>query len=348
VRNRTSNLESYNDYLRAKALVRARGTSVAQAIGVLEKVVAGDPSFAPAWAMLARAYALAPTYGLVLRDAPVAEARASVKASLDKAEMAASEAIRLDKESAEGYGALAFIRFLRGQWVSAEELHLQALKFDANEPDILQSLSISLAAAGRLTEALALTRNLRALEPFVPIYNLVTAELLQARGQIGDSIPMLEAMPPDVAGGMLRNALLAHAYAAERDYDEAANTLLAIPQQQTQVSRRSVEDAAALLRNASTKTPSPQPLPELEGELKFAYFYAGAPERFLEYAERMIEVQYVVQAQFAYLWQPELGQVRKTERFKTLVRKAGLVDYWRAKGWPEFCHPTTGDDFECS
>jgi hypothetical protein len=29
------------------------------------------------------------------------------------------------------------------------------------------------------------------------------------------------------------------------------------------------------------------------------------------------------------------------------ARKAGLVEYWRAKGWPEFCHPTIGDDFEC-
>ena len=38
--------------------------------------------------------------------------------------------------------------------------------------------------------------------------------------------------------------------------------------------------------------------------------------------------------------------VRKTQRLKTLVRNANLVDYWRAKGWPELCHPTTGDDFE--
>jgi hypothetical protein len=40
--------------------------------------------------------------------------------------------------------------------------------------------------------------------------------------------------------------------------------------------------------------------------------------------------------------------VRNTERFKTFARKAGLVEYWRAKGWPEFCHPTTGDDFVCT
>jgi hypothetical protein len=28
------------------------------------------------------------------------------------------------------------------------------------------------------------------------------------------------------------------------------------------------------------------------------------------------------------------------------MRKAGIVDYWRAKGWPDLCHPTTGEDFE--
>jgi hypothetical protein len=40
--------------------------------------------------------------------------------------------------------------------------------------------------------------------------------------------------------------------------------------------------------------------------------------------------------------------VRKTEPFKAYVRSIGLVEYWRAKGWPEFCHRTTGDDFACS
>ena len=30
------------------------------------------------------------------------------------------------------------------------------------------------------------------------------------------------------------------------------------------------------------------------------------------------------------------------------LRKNGMVEYWRAKGWPPFCHPTTRDDFECA
>jgi hypothetical protein len=39
--------------------------------------------------------------------------------------------------------------------------------------------------------------------------------------------------------------------------------------------------------------------------------------------------------------------LRKTERFKNLARKAGLVDYWRVDGWPDLCRPVGADDFEC-
>ena len=44
-------------------------------------------------------------------------------------------------------------------------------------------------------------------------------------------------------------------------------------------------------------------------------------------------------AQTMLQWHPSYAPVRKTERFKTLVRKMGLVDYWRAKGWPDHCRP---------
>jgi hypothetical protein len=43
-----------------------------------------------------------------------------------------------------------------------------------------------------------------------------------------------------------------------------------------------------------------------------------------------------------------MRRARRSEQFKRVVRKVGLVDYWRAKGWPPQCHPTTGDDFVCS
>jgi hypothetical protein len=39
--------------------------------------------------------------------------------------------------------------------------------------------------------------------------------------------------------------------------------------------------------------------------------------------------------------------VRKTERFKKVARDLGLVEYWRARGWPAQCRPEGADDFAC-
>ena len=47
------------------------------------------------------------------------------------------------------------------------------------------------------------------------------------------------------------------------------------------------------------------------------------------------------------LFSQAYASVRKTERFKTFVRKAGFVDYWRARGWPDLCRPQGADDFVC-
>jgi len=35
-------------------------------------------------------------------------------------------------------------------------------------------------------------------------------------------------------------------------------------------------------------------------------------------------------------------------RFKAWIRASGIFAYWKAKGWPQQCHPTTDDDFECN
>jgi hypothetical protein len=40
--------------------------------------------------------------------------------------------------------------------------------------------------------------------------------------------------------------------------------------------------------------------------------------------------------------------VRKLPGFKAMVREAGLVDYWRAHGWPDYCRPVGDADFSCS
>ena len=148
VANRTDDLESYQQYLRARALFRARATD--EAIAVLEPAVARDVDYAPAWALLAEVYAISPVYEAGLLGAPVEAARPAVQSSFDKAEMAAREAMRLDPRHATGYAALAFVQGHRMNWAAAEDLYRQALALDPDDADILHLYSLTLQNTGRL------------------------------------------------------------------------------------------------------------------------------------------------------------------------------------------------------
>jgi TolB-like protein len=331
VSNRTLDPESYQQYLRARALFRARSAGAREGtIEILEPVVARNPSYAPAWALMAQAY----------------EARET-----DKAEKAAREAIRLDSRNALGYAVLSDMQTRRGNVAAAEDLQKQALALDPDDTDVLDSISNGWAVHGRVKESVKIREKLRTLEPFVPVYNYITASIMLNNGQSQAAITVLKELPSGDAGGNQgpRFVTLARAYAAEGRYGEAADTLLAIPGAD-QKSRKSIEEAAQLLRKAPRKVSTPATLPALDfaqGELGFVYVYVGAPNRVLDYPERLAAADGLSAQAVRYLWSSEFAPVRKTERFKALMRTAGFVDYWRARGWPDHCHPVGANDFAC-
>ena len=88
VAGRAAEPESYQQYLRAKALYRARSNDIplTEPIGLLEQVVARDPAYAPAWALLALAYAQAPNYDIAFLRGSAEELRGVANAALPKAE----------------------------------------------------------------------------------------------------------------------------------------------------------------------------------------------------------------------------------------------------------------------
>ena len=151
---------------------------------------------------------------------------------------------------------------------------------------------------------------------------------------------MLRALPEAA-----RAFYLARIYAAAGRFGEAADNLRQIHSDNFPPAM--VEDAARLLRAAPAATTSTRSLPRL-GELGFVYLYTGAPDRLLEFHEGNVEAGFSDALNIGVLWSPSYAAVRKTKRFKTYARNAGLVNYRRAKGWPPQCHPTTGDDFECN
>jgi TolB-like protein len=344
VSNRTGNLEAYQQYLRAKALMN--GLLFEDARKILESVVASDPTYAPAWAQLSVAYALLPTFNPVIRRGSIEEARRLVQSQWPKAAMAAEKAIRLDPKLALGHVALAFTLVQRANYVGAAVRYQTALSLDAADPFVLHVYGMLLAATGHLAEAQRMREELRRVEPFIPIYNSVTATIMRTTGNNKAALPILEAArQPGAVGTLWTNAPLAQTYAAMGRSGDAADTILAI-QGSAFLSRQVLEQAAGMLRQAPGKLAAPQSAPFLDEWLSWIYLYVGAPERALEGEERRVQIGLI---DFFYnVWFPEYAPVRKTERFKALMRNTGIVDYWRARGWPDLCHPVGADDFACN
>jgi TolB-like protein/class 3 adenylate cyclase/tetratricopeptide (TPR) repeat protein len=341
VSNRAIDPESYEQYLRAMGMIRSRGIQpISEGASLLDQIVTRSPNYAPAWALLAQAHAQIPNFEITMVTGSPVEMRGVVEASIPKAEAAARRAIELDPNLADGYSSLGLVERVRGNLLAAEELFLKALALDALNPDALHLHSRLQFDVGRLKEALQTRQRLQAVEPFVPIFNAVTAMLLSMNGQVEEAIAILNRLPPSETW---HGYYLARLYADMGRYNDAADALLQIPGQ----FGLTAKDAAPLLRTATTKRPPPKTLPALYYDW-FVYPYVGASDRYLTVQERSTEAGYTFPYEFGEVWYASLAPVRKMDRFKAYVRKAGYVDYWRAKGWPDFCRPVGADDFECS
>jgi tetratricopeptide (TPR) repeat protein len=307
---------------------------------LLEKVVARDPNYAPAWGLLGQAYASLPSFTAARFNGPTPELPHISAESLQKAEAAAQQAVRLDPNGIDGYTAQARTRFLRGLFAESEDFHKQALFLDPGNPDALQSYANLIAVLGRVKDSLVLHLRLHAQEPLVPIFNGATATSLFENGRSDEAIAIWKTTP-----GQGPLTQLAEAYASMGRYNDALDVLQKIPA--GAASPGVLEEAIRLLRTAPAQTASPQRTALSRTAFGFVYLFVGAPARALDFYESFADAG-LHTAAMSKLWSPDYTPVRKTERFKAFVRKERMVDYWRARGWPDFCHPTTGDDFECS
>jgi TolB-like protein len=343
VNNRSIDPESYLQYLRARGLIQARGRArITEGTALYEQIVARNPNYAPAWADLSVAYFFMVVTDPTFNNGSPDEVRRLAEAYHPKMEAAAQRAFELDPNFVGG-AALGIVEVNRGNLLAAGELFSKALALDPNDPRMLNVYSIWLATVGRLKEANALRQQLRLVEPYVPILNLWTAEYLWLDGQNEAAIAILNALPPDTPN---RLNDLATIHASMGRYGDAADML---EKSAAGNARPAVlKEVARLLRAGPAKVAAVDTLPSLGTRLDWVYLYLGAPERAIETQEFRTNMGFGGPVEVPFVWHPSYAPLRKTERFKAFVRKVGLVDYWRAKGWPEFCRPTTADDFECN
>lgn len=336
----TRNVEAYDAYLRGRAL--AMESSHLEAITQLQRAVALDPAFAAGWSALSavsdnaarvtvdrekaddlrrrsgeafdRARAMAPDAPFVLLQAGIFEARRVnwVGAAPYYERLPAAHA-RLGSQD-QAWGPRGVFLVYVGRSREAIEALEHARAEDPLAPQLANYLGLAYLARGDVHAALAeIDRGMALRTPDSPPnwISFWTAMNQQDQHEIHKRLQPLRASGDPRIG--------------PSSYVELAGYMDA-----------PAEGVAEVRRMASSADPNGMLLLSLWA----AYF--KAPDLALE----LLSTRATDGETMPVLWMPLMRDVRRLPGFKDFVRAAGLVDYWRAYQWSDFCRPV-GEDFTC-
>ena len=341
VNNRSIDPESHDKFLRAVALIHGRGgaSDYSEAQKLLLDVATKNPRYSPCFVWLSASYFFLGIASTVDITEEVSAVRVRGNENRVRGEEAAKRALELDPNEAGSYNMLAIFAWTRAQPLQAEQLFNKALSLDPENANVLDGYGIRIGAAGRIQEALPVLQRARSLEPFLPQSLQRASTFLWLMGENDEAITVAKQLRPALGA-----PLLSMFYASMARFNEAADAL----KEMATAEKAYAAEAAQLLHRVASNQSIAGPLPSLPRELQFVYLYTRSPEQALDNLQRAADSEYVEGFYGDFVWHPSYAVVRKSQKFKAIVRKLGFVEYWRAKGWPPQCHPTTGDDFECS
>ena len=304
-----TNAEAYDLYLRARALPIQHGASgIDQSIGPLEQVIAKDPSFAPAYAGLAEAYA-----------ARSGESRLDIPDEVRKIRWATEQAIRLDPLLAEAHDALGMLYARNAQWADSEKSFRRAIELDPGNSASQRDFALFLLwSLGRIDEALDRLRLAEKNDPLSSQLQFDLGWLLISAGRYGEAAELCGKLPADHPG---RNKCLGRALLGQGRKDEAIGVL----------SRNDNGSDRAYLGYAYAVSGRREEAEKLalqlsQKPLQQALIFAGLgdKERTLEALGRVAGVGPVRMASILSL--PELALLRGDPRVKALRKKVGLPE----------------------
>ncbi|HUA88928.1 MAG TPA: TIR domain-containing protein, partial [Steroidobacteraceae bacterium] len=197
----TANPEAYSLYLQARADLRFTADSAQVAIERLQRSLALDPNFAPAWALLADLYSSAMVFGL----------KDSYQALRERVLAAANHALELDPKNLEALTAISNLYFVDYDPQRAGNALRTAREIAPQDPNVLSQAAFFAIGACRLEEAERDARTILEHDPLnVDSYRiLATALWFQGRNrEAEDTYRQLFAFRPDAESMRYRLAII--------------------------------------------------------------------------------------------------------------------------------------------
>lgn len=342
----TRNFEAYDARLEAQSLLLRQGTeNVAHAIRLLEKAVSLDPAYADAWSLLSTAYGIAAALWISER----------AEEYLEKSVQAANRAREIAPEAVQSLRVSAGLYTRDRNWVDAERSLKKVLELAPADLINVLSYGSLLLALGRPEEAIQYARQAVKTDPLSlgPSSQLALAH--EINGDIDTTLRELEHAKGLIGNHVLLNGTIL-VFAMEvgdrvliDKYHDIIQHDPATPPMGRSFSRTihelldSPEAARTALHRAYEDPDFSNPLSHSVIATYAAYF------RDDKLALKILnELDEAGVLSGDTVWRPVYKGVRRLPGFKELVKKRGLVDYWRSTGnWGKFCHPVGHADFEC-
>jgi len=327
--------EAYALYLAALAQCsRTTREHDALCIEYLDQAIELDPGYAAAWAR--KSYAHSHAHVAFDETGGGEHAAAAVRA--------ARRAIELEPNLGLAYAALGYSLSLEPTLAQAEEQYRKAIALGERMGE-MSAYAVLQLAVGNIEKARALFLDARETDPLNPT---IVAFLVGSHHMLGDAPAALAEY--ERGRTLYGNHLFANFLTTvgrlgtgavsspselplqADDIDKAAAEHFHAPQQALQELHILYKDARYADQHSRRRL-----------AMWAAYF--GDPELALN---AMNDAATDTAQNVFVLWFPLFSEVRQRPGFKDLVREHGIVAHWRTYGWPKYCRPSGGDDFECS
>jgi tetratricopeptide (TPR) repeat protein len=329
--------EVYDLYLRGKAMINAARYDRGREL--LDEAVRLDPDCAIAWETVA-----------------VTSIDWS-KGGFAKAGAAARRALELNDALPEAWSVLAEIAEEERRWSEAEELFLRALYVDPTNAHANTYYSEALLARGRVRESLHYALEAYRYEPASQSVNFHVALSARYAGD-ADTLMKHALIYREIRKGRRYDGFdeLFEAHLLAGDTDQALAMLAEYPdkvwewygecvQARENIARR---DGLRSHVRARLEQALAEPEPSYAEMLKTWHaircgMWIGENDAVIDF---ILDGNWPTEQKFFVFFQHDASGLRQHPRFRQHVTESGLLDYWRERGFSDFCRPD-GDSFAC-
>ncbi len=330
----TANLGAYDNYLRARDIVRSR-RQLLRAEELLVTSLEQDPQYAPAWELRAALQSLLGEY----TDTPLGVDELALR-GIEYADRALS----LAPESALAIAVKANIRSRESQAGRArhdlagviEDLE-RSLAIDPNSTDALNWLGITWAHVGQPEKALEVFERCVRIDPLASACSENEYDTLYGLGRHEEAWQRyLDSLDRGATTSLWTNFTMLARAGEKAAFLFASNQARYLPgwnrhEALYEAHRDLGADHGELLRDIRAFA-SREDIALDNGYVTLLLTPLGAHD---------------LKPFMALAYGEEYRRHRQSPEFKQRIRDGGVYDYWRTHGFPEMCQPVEPDDFRC-